>query len=52
MAGQRGKLEVINALRNHLDKSGKFLAGLEPRQSYQQNQKWATSFYIFPKLLI
>jgi hypothetical protein len=33
MPGQRGKLEVINALRYHQDKYGKFVAALKPTES-------------------
>ena len=53
-AGQRGKLDVSSAGKPvraiTRDKLSKFVAGLEPRQSYQQTQKWATSFYIFAEL--
>jgi hypothetical protein len=41
-AGQRGKLDVNSAAKSiraiTRDKLSKFVAGLDPRQSYQQTQ--------------
>jgi hypothetical protein len=50
-AGQRGKLEVINALRYHQDKYGKFVAALKPTAILATNPKMGNKFLHFQQVI-